>query len=149
MGLLTDIGEGPVALDSAVFIYFIERNPRYLSAVKPIFVAIDEGRLEGATSSLTLLETLVAPLRVGNMVIARQYERFLTNSRGLQLVPIDLALLRAAAHLRATTRLKTPDALQVASALSAGCGVLVTNDDRIPPMPGLRVLCIDSYLEPL
>ena len=149
MGLLKDIGDGPVALDSSVFIYFIERHPRYLSAVKPVFEAIDEGRLEGVTSSLTLLETLVAPLRVGNMVIARQYERFLTNSRGLQLVPIDLALLRAAAHVRATTRLKTPDALQVAAALSAGCGVLVTNDDRIPPMPGLRVLCVDSYSEPL
>ncbi len=147
MGLLTEIGDGPVALDSSIFIYFIERNPIYLTAVKPIFVAIDEGRLTSATSSLTLLETLVAPLRAGNMVIARQYERFLTNSRGLQLVPIDFALLHAAAHLRATTRLKTPDALQVASALSAGCEVLVTNDDRIPPIPGLRVLRVDDHLE--
>lgn len=146
MGLLTEIGDGPVALDSSIFIYFIERNPVYLAAVKPIFIAIDEGRLTGATSSLTLLETLVAPLRAGNMVIARQYERFLTNSRGLQLVPIDFALLHAAAYLRATTRLKTPDALQVASALSAGCEVLVTNDDRIPPIPGLRVLRVDDHL---
>lgn len=148
MGLLTEIGEGPVALDSSIFIYFIERSPLYLATVKSVFIAIDEGRLKGVTSSLTLLETLVAPLRAGNVVIARQYERFLTNSRGLQLVPLNRALLRAAAHVRAATRLKTPDALQVASALSAGCGVLVTNDDRIPPMPGLRVLRVDEHLEP-
>lgn len=148
MGLLTEIGDGPVALDSSVFIYFIERNPLYLSAVKPIFVAINEGRLKGVTSSLTLMETLVAPLRAGNMVIARQYERFITNSLGLQIVHVDFDLLRAAAYVRATTRLKTPDALQVASALSAGCGTLVTNDDRIPSMPGLRVLRVDDHLEP-
>jgi predicted nucleic acid-binding protein len=144
---LTEIGDGPVALDASIFIYFIERNPVYLAAVKPLFIAIDEGHLQGVTSSLTLLETLVAPLRAGNVVIAQQYERFLTNSRGLQLVPLTRALLRAAAQLRATTRLKTPDALQVAAALSAGCGAFVTNDDRIPPIPGLRVLRVDDHLE--
>ena len=147
MGLLTDVGDGPVALDSAVFIYFIERNPRFLSIVRPVFAAIGEGRLEAVTSTLTLLETLVLPLRTGNEVLARQYERFLTSSRGLRLVPIDLGLLREAAHVRATTRLKTPDSLQVASALSAGCPVLVTNDDRIAELPALRVLQLEDYLE--
>ena len=58
MGLLTEIGEGPVALDSSIFIYFIERNPQYISLVRPIFQAMDEGRLEIVTSSLTLLESL-------------------------------------------------------------------------------------------
>jgi len=147
LGLLTDVGDGPVALDSAIFIYFIERNPRFLSIVRPVFAAIGEGRLEAVTSTLTLLETLVLPLRTGNEVLARQYERFLTSSRGLRLVPIDLGLLREAAHVRATTRLKTPDSLQVASALSAGCPVLVTNDDRIAELPALRVLQLEDYLE--
>ena len=147
MGLLTEIGSGPVALDSAIFIYFIERDPRYLATVRPIFAAIDEGRLEGLTSSLSLLETLVVPLRSGNEVVARQYERLLTRSRGLKVVPIDLALLRAAARLRATHRLKTPDALQAASALTGGCTCFVTNDQRIPSLPGLRVLQLEIYPE--
>jgi predicted nucleic acid-binding protein len=148
LGLLSEIGSGPVALDSAIFIYFIERDPRYLSIVKPIFAAITEGHLKGVTSSLTLLETLVVPLRAGNVVVARRYERLLTRGRGLQLVPIDLDLLRAAAHLRAATRLKTPDSLQVAAALNVGCSVFVANDHRIPSLPGLRVLQIEDYPEP-
>jgi predicted nucleic acid-binding protein len=147
LGLLREIGEGPVALDSSIFIYFIERNPRFHPIVRPIFAAIGEGRLEAVTSSLTLLETLVLPLRTGNEVLARQYERFLRESRGLSLVPINLSLLREAAQVRATTRLKTPDSLQVASALSAGCPVLVTNDDRIAELPALRVLQLEDYLE--
>jgi predicted nucleic acid-binding protein len=148
LGLLTEIGTGPVALDSAIFIYFIERDPRYLAIVKPIFAAIDGGRLESVTSSLALLETLVAPLRSGNDVVARQYERFLTRSRGLHVVPIDSALLRAAAALRAAHRLKTPDAIQVASALMGGCSAFITNDRRIPSLPGLRVLQLENYSEP-
>jgi len=148
LGLLTEIGEGPVALDSSIFIYFIERNPQYISLVRPIFQAMDEGRLEIVTSSLTLLETLVVPLRAGNSIVARAYERFLTRGRRLRLVPLDLNLLRGAAHVRAVTRLKTPDALQVASALSAGCPIFLTNDGRIPSMSGLRVLQLENYPDP-
>ena len=147
MGLLTEIGEGPVALDSSIFIYFIERNPRYISAVRPIFQAMNEDRLRVVTSSLTLLETLVVPVRVGNAVVAHAYERFLTRGNDLHLVPLDLNLLRAAAHVRAVAGLKTPDALQVASALSAGCSTFLTNDGRIS-MPGLRVLQLEDYAEP-
>jgi predicted nucleic acid-binding protein len=148
LGLLTEIGAGPVGLDSAVFIYFIERDPRYLATVKPVFTAIADGRLEGVTSSLSLLETMVVPLRLGNEVVARQYERFLTGSRGLEVIPINFALLRAAAHLRAVHRLKTPDAIQAASAITGGCSTFVTNDHRIPSLPGLRVLQLENYPEP-
>ncbi len=146
MGLLNDIGSGPVALDSSIFIYFFEENPLYLPLIDPLFAAITEGRLEGVTSSLTLMETLVVPLRAGNEVLARQYERVLTRSR-LHVVPIDTGLLRAAALVRATTRLKVPDTLQVTSAMSAGCPAFLTNDHRIPSLPGLRVLQLEAYLE--
>jgi predicted nucleic acid-binding protein len=137
-----------VGLDSSILIYYIEENPRYLPLLDPIFDAVVEGRLKVVTSALTLLETLVVPLRIGNEMLTRQYERFLTRSQGLLLVPIDPALLRAAAHVRASTRLKTPDAIQVTSALSAGCPAFLTNDGRIPSLPGLRVLQLEDYPEP-
>ena len=146
MGLLSDIGSGPIGLDSSAFIYYIEENPLYLPVLDSLFDEIGEGRLRAVTSSLTLLETLVVPLRAGNEVLAQQYERFLTRSRVL-LIPIDPPLLRAAAHLRAATRLKTPDAIQVTSALSAGCPAFLTNDQRVSSVPGLQILQIENYLE--
>jgi predicted nucleic acid-binding protein len=146
LGLLSDIGSGPIGLDSSAFIYYIEGNPLYLPILDPLFDEIAEGRLKAVTSTLTLLETLVVPIRTGNEVLARQYERFLTRSRVL-LIPINIALLRAAAHLRAATRLKTPDAIQVTSALSAGCPVFLTNDQRVCSFPGLQILQIEGYLE--
>ena len=48
--------------------------------------------------------------------------------------------LKAAAQLRAATGVKTPDALQLAAALTAGCRTFVTNDRRLPALPGLRIL---------
>ncbi len=146
MGLIDEIGAGPVALDTVAFIYFIEEHPRFLQAVEPVFEAIDKGRLAAVTSSLTLLEVLVVPFRAGNVVLADRYEQALTRSRGLTLIDIDRGQLRAAAQLRSVfPKVRTPDAIQVSAALSAGCSALLTNDRELPVIPGLRILQLEDY----
>ena len=65
MGLIDDLKPGPVALDTQVFIYFIEESKQCLPLVKPLFEAIDHGSLPAATSGLTLMEVLVVPYRTG------------------------------------------------------------------------------------
>ena len=101
MGLREDLGRGPVGLDTVAFIYFIEEHPDYLPLLDPIFEAVDGGKLQVVTSSLTLLEVLVVPYRFGNLPLAQKYEWLLTRSRGLTLVDLDLPLLRGAAKIRA------------------------------------------------
>jgi predicted nucleic acid-binding protein len=146
VGLIQDLSLGPVALDTQVFIYFIEEDDRFLPLVKPLFEAIDHGALPAAVSALTLMEVLVVPYRNGNAALADRYEAFLTNSRGLRFVEINSSLLKTAAQLRATTRLKPPDAIQVAAAIAGGCRAFLTNDRKIPSMPGLTVLQLKNYL---
>jgi len=146
VGLIDDLQPGPVALDTAVFIYFIEEDRRFLDIVKPVFTAMDRGVLEAATSGLTLLEVLVAPYRADNIPLAERYEALLTRSRGLRLVDLDRPVLKSAALLRARVRLKPPDAIQVAAALAARCTAFLTNDRKIPAMPGLRILQLRDYL---
>jgi predicted nucleic acid-binding protein len=146
VGLIREIGNGPLALDTVVFIYFIEEHPRYLSVLDPVFAAIDKKRLPAFASSLTLLEVLVVPYRAGNIPLAERYEQALTRSRGLRLVDIDRTQLRTAAQLRALhSSLRTPDAIQVAAALSGGCSVLLTNDRDLPAVPGLRILQLRDF----
>jgi hypothetical protein len=41
LGLIDEIRGQRIFIDTAVFIYFIERDPRYLDTVKPVFVEID------------------------------------------------------------------------------------------------------------
>jgi predicted nucleic acid-binding protein len=144
--LIREIDKGPVALDTVIFIYFIEEHPRYLPVLDPVFAAIDKGRLPAVSSSLTLLEVLVIPYRAGNTPLAEQYERVLTRSRGLRLVDIDGTQLRAAAQLRAVhSGLRTPDAIQISAALSGACSVLLTNDRDMPSVPGLRILQLRDF----
>ena len=146
MGLMSDLGPGSVALDTAIFIYFIEEDPRFLPLLDPLFREADGGTRELVTSALTLLEVLVVPFRVSNRAVADQYEVLLTRSRGIRLVALTQDQLRAAAQLRATTGIKTPDALQLAAAISAGSQTFLTNDRRLPPVPGLEIRQLSAYV---
>jgi predicted nucleic acid-binding protein len=47
-------------------------------------------------------------------------------------------------RLRATYNLKTPDALQVAAALHAGCDIFLTNDFGIKRVKEIHVLVLDD-----
>jgi predicted nucleic acid-binding protein len=145
VGLIEDLGRGPVGVDSALFIYLIEEEPRYLPVIEPLFRAANEGTRELVTSTLTLLEVLVVPYRAGNRALAQRYEALLTRSRGVRLIEISVDQLRAAAQLRAATNVKTPDALQLVAALTAGCTTFVTNDRRIPGVAGTRILQLSDY----
>lgn len=146
MGLIDDIKPGPVALDAQIFIYFIEEDGRYLPLIKPLFEAIDRGDLAAITSGLSLMEVLVVPYRSGNAALADRYESLLTHSRGLRFIEVDRQLLKAAAQLRATFKLKPPDAIQVAAALVGECKSFLTNDRRIRPVSGLKILQVKNYL---
>ncbi len=146
MGLIDAIGAGPVALDTVVFIYFIEEHPRFLPILLPVFESIDSQRIAAVTSSLTLLEVLVVPYRSGNVALAERYEEILGGSRGLRLLDIDRSQLRTAAHLRALySGLRAPDSIHLSAALHGGCSCLVTNDRTLPSIAGLRILQIDDF----
>ena len=138
--LLARIGAGSVALDTAIFIYFIEENPAYLPRIEPLFEAIAAGRLQAVTSALTLLETLVVPMRVNNSELAAQYEAILMRSDHLTFVELSVPVLRIAARLRAGKNIRTPDAIQVAAALHANCTAFLTNDRKIPDDLGIDVI---------
>jgi len=146
MGLIADLGRGTVGVDTPVFIYFIEEHYQFLPLLEPFFIEVNEGRREIITSALTLLEVLVVPYRSGNHLLAERYEALLTRSRGVRVAEISRDHLRAAAQLRATTGVKTPDALQLAAAMAAGCSSFLTNDRDLPTIPGLRILQLASYL---
>jgi predicted nucleic acid-binding protein len=144
--LITDLGPGAAAVDLVVFIDFIEDDPRYAPIVRPLFEQAGRSGRQLVTSALTLLEVLVVPLRAGDRQLAERYESLLTRGRGLRLVDITRAKLEAAASLRAVTGDRTPDALQLAAAITTGCKTFVTNDRRLPAVPGLRVVELSQYM---
>jgi len=146
VGLSAVLGPGRTAVDTAIFIYLIEENPEFLPLVAPIFEETARGDRELVTSAITLLQVLVVPYRAGNLALAERYEALLTRSRGLHLVELDRAQLRTAAQVRALYSIRTPDALQLAAALSRQCATFVTNDRTLPDLAGIRIVQLRDHL---
>lgn len=146
MGLTEGLEPGPVAVDTALFIYFLEEHPIFLPVVRALFMSADRGEREIVTSAITLLEVLVVPLRAHQFPLADRYEALLTKSRGIRLVEVDHGQLRTAARLRSLHGFRTPDALQLAAALTAHCSTFITNDRRLGEVPGLRTVQLSEHV---
>jgi len=78
VGSLSVPASGVVYVDTAPFIYTVERHADYEQLLLPLWEALDGGAIEVVTSELTLLETLVKPLRDGNQALAGDYMKLLT-----------------------------------------------------------------------
>jgi predicted nucleic acid-binding protein len=133
-----------VGLDSAPLIYFIEENPTYLEMTDAFFEAMVRGEFRVVTSVVTLLEVLVYPLRQGNITLAQQYRDILFNEEGLTTIEVSPVIAEVAAQLRASYNLQTPDSIQMATAISGGASFFLTNDARLPSLPGLEVLVLEE-----
>ena len=146
MGQLVISPAAIVYADTSIFIYTVEENSDYYSLLQPLWSRFQAREIELISSELTLMETLVVPIRDSNTDLIDTYEQLLL-SQTIQLTPISQAVLREAARLRATTNLKTPDAIHAATALNNGCTLFLTNDSQFRNVAGLPVVILREVLE--
>ena len=133
---------GRAYVDAQIIIYSVEHHPIYAPALQPLWTEVQTGSLTVVTSALTLLESLVIPLRNNDAALVRRYELFL-QQRGLSLVDVTTDVLRRSAEARArTASLRTPDAIHIATSQLEHCSAFVTNDARLTTVPGLPVLLL-------
>jgi predicted nucleic acid-binding protein len=134
-----------VGVDTAAFIYQIECSPVYGEVVGPFFAALARREFRAVTSVISLMEISVRPLRLERPEVADDYEILLLTYPNLVVVDVDRSIARRAAELRAQYRLHPADSLQVATALTAGATIFLTNDRTIERVQGIRVVIIDNH----
>lgn len=139
-------GKERVFLDTMAVIYFIESHPTYVSLLRPVLEEVDRGVLVGFSSYLTLLEVLVKPIQEGRLDLAEQYRTTLTESPNFFLFPIEEEVARRGAEVRARFNLKTPDAIQVATAELRGAECFVTNDHQLKRVNTVEVIVLDDFI---
>ncbi|MDQ2687255.1 MAG: PIN domain-containing protein [Armatimonadota bacterium] len=146
MGSLIMPATGQVYAETNVVIYSVEGHPLYAPLCQPLWQAAQAGGITVVSSELTLMETLVGPLKQGDMILANDYEELWRQSN-TRLLPITKAVLREAARLRASLpALRTPDAIHAATALLNGCALFLTNDTGFRRVPGLPLAVLDEVL---
>lgn len=123
------MGRAVIYVDANVIIRFVEGD---VVTRGPLQKRLDSrGSAERLlTSQFSRLECRTKPLRSGDLVVLDLYDRFF-QSGDLQIIPVTLQVIEEATRIRAEYRLKSPDAIQLASAFVGGAVAFLTGDKQL------------------
>ncbi|MBA4349269.1 MAG: PIN domain nuclease [Thermodesulfovibrio sp.] len=139
------ISEGQIiGIDTMVFIYHLEDHPDFSHITEKLFVDIEKGKYNAVTSFVTLLEILVKPKMEGITRVISDYRDLLLTFPNLKFCPLDLKVSDMASTLRAKYSIKTPDAIQIATAILEGAAVFVTNDGQLKKAKEINIVLLNE-----
>jgi predicted nucleic acid-binding protein len=99
------------------------------------------------TSTVTMLEVLVHPHRDADEERVNSFYALLSTYPHLSWVDTSLEIADRAAQIRAKFNLRTPDAIQAATAIVSGAQGFVSNDRSFCRVPDLDVLVLEDLVE--
>ncbi|MDC7223011.1 MAG: type II toxin-antitoxin system VapC family toxin [Spirochaetales bacterium] len=133
-----------IFLDTAPLIYLIEGTEDYTDRVE---MQLRQWLMADAilsTSSLTLMELLVIPKKQKNNRLTKKYRALLQELLSEPLLDLTPDIAETAAEIRSEYRFKTPDSIQLASALHNGADIFYTNDLRLAAFKDMTILTVDG-----
>lgn len=128
-------------LDASAIIYLLEGDPEVRQAAQIVLTSLKSSGGEPAIviSALSLLECRVQPMRNGEKARLDLFDNFFADP-GLSIVELNRNVIKQATQLRAQHGLRTPDALQAASALELHDNpTFVTGDSDFKKIKNLNV----------
>ena len=146
MGFI-ELNNKSIFLDTAPLIYYIEDDNSYSKVLDMIFEQNVNKKVHLTTSTITLLEVLVRPLKTNNFDLAEKYKTLLCQSDAFEVCNLDVEIAGKAAEVRAKYQLKTPDAIQVATAICCFSDYFLTNDKQLKIVSELNVLVLDEIID--
>ncbi len=117
-------------LDSCIVIYMMEGRPAVRQELRRKIFPPSPAEREVCVSDLARLECRLLPVRNSDAGLLAEYDAFFAMER-VRCLPMPREVYDLATELRAEHRLKTPDALHLATAIEAGCDEFWTNDRRL------------------
>lgn len=131
-----------VYLDSSIYIYAFEDNPKYYDLCSNLFQNLSENNVTIVSSPLTLAEILSKKGLERN----KMKEMYL-NVPNLYIKEFDLKTAELTSLVRIKYNLKMADAIHVATAIAADSKVFITNDKELKRVKEIKVKIL--YLDKL
>ncbi|MCK4297202.1 MAG: PIN domain-containing protein [Candidatus Marinimicrobia bacterium] len=133
-----------IGIDTMVFIYHLEDNLKFSNITEKLFDNIENGKYHAVTSIITILEILVKPKMEKNFQITSDYRDLLLTFPNLKFSQVDLQVSDIASTLRAKYKIKTPDAIQIATAISEKAKVFITDDEQLKKISDIDIILLSE-----
>ena len=135
-----------VFFDASPFIYYFEDKQPYGDLLAPIFLGLKNGSIDVVSSLITVSEVLTLPYRRGQWDLIKTYSEVFGHQSNIEVLPMTLETANLTAQIRGKYGLKTPDAIQWATATLHGVDYFLTNDQGFKILNDDRILIIDEYI---
>ncbi|MBT3275566.1 MAG: PIN domain-containing protein [Spirochaetales bacterium] len=133
-----------IFFDTAPFIYYFEDNRDYVRLIDQLLSSIFENNSSFVTSYITYIELITKPKQLGRNDIVAKYRDYFTNSDNLSIYPLNLMVSEKVAEIKANYNFKTPDAIQIATAIICGADYIITNDKSWKKITEASVLILSE-----
>lgn len=135
-----------VHLDARVLGYHLLAEERRVELTRLLFAAVRRGTAAAQTSAVTLYQLLSEPYRRGETELAEEAEKLITGMRELEVVPLTSDLAAQAARVRARLGTGAATSAQIATAVTEGADLFLTDGSGLRRVAGVRVERLDDYL---
>ena len=135
-----------IALDASIF---IEKSAKYFNFLDKLFIKskLQAGLLKITTSIITLIEVLTKPLAENQEELANKYRDILLNSSNTYILELNNDIAEKSAILKSKYKfLKTPDAIQLATAIYSNSDLFLSNDKKLQNLNEINVVILDQLL---
>ena len=139
-------GAGTVALDTSVFIYAFEDNPRFGAAAAAVFSRLAAGEFRACASVLALGEVLAGAYKAKRCDLAIRYRALFQSFPNLETHVMGADTAERTAALKVQYGLRTPNAIHLATALGRGARAFLTNDEGLRCVREVEVLLLSDHV---
>lgn len=130
-------------LDACSIIYLIESHQQQGQNTRSLITQALQNKTQLVISRLSFLECRVLPLKDKDERLLESYNRFFCTP-ALQIIELNADVINIATDLRAnySSSLRTPDALQIACALTAKADQFLTGDKKLSIIEEIDIIMV-------
>lgn len=129
-----------LGLDTNVLIYYLDQHPVFGEAALTLIKKLKSGKAKGVTSVITLIELL------SNFYLSEKDVEFIKDKYleipNLETIEVSRDLSIEAARIRREYGFRLPDAIQLATAISAKAKAFISNDKNLKKFKELEVILL-------
>ncbi|KKM94739.1 hypothetical protein LCGC14_1195320 [marine sediment metagenome] len=130
-----------ITIDTNIFINVKEAEEPFFEYSSKILDAIDDGKLTGVISIITIAELCVGYFDVNKSNEKDEYLSNLYSQENYKIINLDRVIADQSAKIRSETNLRLPDSIIVATSLHERVSFLISNDEKFNQVKKLIKIC--------
>ena len=131
---------GKISLDANIILYYLHQDKNFGKQSFRLLTAVKNKTK--IISTLIYAESFVYVFEQADESLEKKQLKALEKIPKLKIVAPTKKICLLAAQLRAAYRLKTPDAIHLATAIDSDCDVFITNNDNLKKVQEIKVLTL-------